>query len=36
MDGFIEWLCGCILGLKIDEALLENKVQRVIDAMVSL
>ena len=36
IDGFIGWLRSCITTLKIDEALLENKVQRVIDAMVSV
>jgi len=36
MDGMYRWLRKCVEELKVDEALLEKKVQRLIDAMILL
>ena len=36
MDGMLSWLRKCVYELKIDERLLENKVERLINAMVQL
>ena len=36
MDGMYRWLKKCVMVLKVDEALLEKKVQRLIDAMILL
>jgi hypothetical protein len=36
IDGMVNWLHRAVFDLKIDEALLENKVRRVIEAMISL
>lgn len=36
MDGMLSWLKECVYTLKIDEALLENKVERLISAMLKL
>jgi hypothetical protein len=36
MDGMYKWLEKCVVELKVDEGLLEMKVQRLIDAMVLL
>ena len=36
MDGMFSWLEKCIYELKIDEGLLENKVERMIGAMLQL
>ncbi len=36
MDGMLSWLKKCIYELKIDEGLLENKIERMINAMLEL
>ena len=36
MDGMYRWLKKCVTVLKVDEVLLEKKVQRLIDAMILL
>ena len=36
MDGMYRWLDKCVVELKVDEKLLEMKIQRLIDAMVLL
>ena len=36
MDGMLSWLNKCVYELKIDERLLENKVERLINAMLQL
>ena len=36
MDGMLLWLEKCVYNLKIDESLLENKVDRIINAMLNL
>ena len=36
MDGMLLWLEGCVYTFKIDEALLENKVECLINAMLNL
>ena len=36
MDGMYQWLEKCVVELKVDEGLLEMKIQRLIDVMVLL
>ena len=36
MDGMLSWLEGCVYTFKMDEALLENKVECLINAMLNL
>lgn len=36
MDGFCRWLRALVYDLKVDESLLEGKVKRLIDAMITM
>ena len=36
IDGMYQWLKKCVVELKVDEGLLEMKIQRLIDAMILL
>ena len=36
MDGMLIWLKKCVYTLEIDESLLENKIERLIGAMLQL
>jgi len=36
MDGFCRWLRALVYELKVDESLLEGKIKRLIDAMITM